>query len=141
LVLRIADPLTDHDWIVLRAEFEAGLFEMNISGKALLKERTVTSKYNATVTGIGREFWRSALRGYTDCAHNCDYAFVQRFADLAIVHGNCLGATEFLATTVPAAILLGRNSDFAQAIARPLPRSSPCVRDSRRPDRGRFCRD
>ncbi len=50
-------------------------------------------------------------------------------------------AIEFLATTVPAAIPRGRNSDFAQAIARPLPRSCPYVRDSRPLDRGRFCRD
>src|SRR6266849_786697 len=30
-------------------------------------------------------------RGRTDCAHNCGHAFIQRFADLAIVHGNRLG--------------------------------------------------
>ena len=45
-----------------------------------------------------------------------------------------------LAATGPDAIPQGRSSDFARAIARLLPRSSPCVRDSRRLDRGRSCR-
>jgi hypothetical protein len=45
-----------------------------------------------------------------------------------------------LAVAGPDAIPPGRSSDFVRAIARPLPRSSPCVRDSRRPDRGRSCR-
>src|ERR1700730_15513019 len=45
-----------------------------------------------------------------------------------------------LAASCPDAIPQGRSSDFARAIARLLPRSSPCVRDSRRPDRGRSCR-
>ena len=33
----IADLMTDHDWIVLRAELRSALFEANVSGKALLK--------------------------------------------------------------------------------------------------------
>jgi hypothetical protein len=39
----------------------------------------------------------------------------------------------------PNATLQGRSSGFGRAIAQPLPHSSPCVRDSRRPDRGRSC--
>ena len=38
------------------------------------------------------------------------------------------------------AILQGRNSGFARAIARLRPRSFPCVCCSPRPDRGRSCR-
>ena len=45
-----------------------------------------------------------------------------------------------LAPTGPDAIPQGRSLGFGRAIARPLPRSSLCVRDSRRPDRGRSCR-
>jgi AcrR family transcriptional regulator len=44
-----------------------------------------------------------------------------------------------LATMGPDAIPQGRSSGSAPAIARPLPRSSPYVCDSRRPDRGRSC--
>src|SRR5258708_30979368 len=55
------------------------------------QERTATGKDNATVADIGGEFWWRALQGRTDFAHNCGHAFVQRFADLAIVHGNRLG--------------------------------------------------
>jgi len=45
-----------------------------------------------------------------------------------------------LAATGPDAIPQGRSSDFVRASARLLQRSSPCVRDNRRPDRGRSCR-
>ncbi len=38
------------------------------------------------------------------------------------------------------AIPKGRSLGFAQAIARPLPRSSPCVRHSQRPDPDQSCR-
>jgi hypothetical protein len=33
----IADMVTNRDWIVLRAEFEAGLFGARVSGKVLLR--------------------------------------------------------------------------------------------------------
>ena len=83
---------------------------------------------------------RSCTRDSSECGH-------AESVDLA--HGSCAfggsganseGLACPLATTYPAAIPQGRSSGSARASARPLPRSSPCVRHSRRPDRGRSCR-
>ena len=111
-------------------------------GRSIARRRVPAATSPKCISSLHGLFPRDWVADDRDDSSGLSHSQIQRRRWR--VHGTLILINEVTLTTdVPGEIRRpipqGRSSDFVLAIARPPLRSSPCARDSRRPDRDRSC--